>query len=47
MNIIEYRRLINKYPDFEKPEVFGMNENVNLIFKLTESKSVLTTILSI
>ncbi|CAK72703.1 unnamed protein product (macronuclear) [Paramecium tetraurelia] len=47
MNIIDYRRLINKYPDFEKPEIFGINENANLIFKQTESKTVLATILSI
>lgn len=33
MNIVDYRKLINKYPDFEKPELFGMNENANLIFK--------------
>ena len=47
MNIDGYRNLINKLPDFEKPEVFGMNENANITFKLTESKMALSTILSI
>ena len=39
--------MINNFPDFEKPEVFGMNENANITFKLTESKHSMETILSI
>lgn len=46
-NIEGYRNIISSYPDFEKPEVFGMNENANITFKLTESKTALATILSI
>lgn len=46
-NIDGYRGIIDRFPDFEKPEVFGMNENANITFKLTESKMALSTILSI
>jgi dynein heavy chain len=46
-NIDGYRSIINRFPDFEKPEVFGMNENANITFKLTESKMALNTMLSI
>ena len=46
-NIDHYRSIIQKLPDFEKPEVFGMNENANITFKLTESKHALATILSV
>lgn len=42
-----YKKFVDVFPDFEKPEVFGMNDNANITFKLTESKSALSTILSI
>ena len=27
-----YKKIIIKYPDFEVPEVFGMNDNENITF---------------
>lgn len=45
--IEDYKATIDRFPDFEKPEVFGMNDNANITFKLTESKQALATILAI
>lgn len=45
--IDHYKTVIDSFPDFEKPEVFGMNENANITFKLTESKHSMQTILSV
>lgn len=45
--IATYQAVVDLFPDFEKPEVFGMNDNANITFKLNESKLALDTILSI
>jgi dynein heavy chain len=37
-DIDHYKRIIDAFPNFEQPEVFGMNENANITFKLAESK---------
>ena len=37
-NLDGYKSIIDALPNFEKPEVFGMNENANITFKLSESK---------
>ncbi|KAL4466850.1 hypothetical protein ABPG74_010447 [Tetrahymena malaccensis] len=42
----DYKSLIEKYPAFESPEVFGMHENANITFQLKESKIALDTILN-
>ncbi|CAD8076520.1 unnamed protein product [Paramecium sonneborni] len=47
MNINGYRKMIKKYPDIDKPELFGMNENANIALKLNKSKKAIDIILSI
>ncbi len=42
-----YRNIIEKFPEYEQPEVFGMHDNANITFQLKESKKALDTILSI
>lgn len=42
-----YRNVIEKFPEYELPEVFGMHDNANITFELKESKNALDTILSI
>jgi len=27
-----YKNIINNFPDFEVPEIFGMNENANIAY---------------
>jgi dynein heavy chain len=46
-SIDQYREIIEKFPVFESPEVFGMHENANITFQLKESKVALDTILNI
>ena len=43
----DYRRFIDTLPSSDAPEVFGMHENANLTFKITESLSIINTILDI
>lgn len=38
--------MIERFPPFESPEVFGMHENANITFQLKESKIALDTILN-
>lgn len=47
MNINGYRKMIKKYPDIDKPELFGMNENANIALKLDKSKKAIDIILNI
>jgi len=42
-----YRGIIERFPEYESPEVFGMHDNANITFELKESKITLDTILSI
>jgi dynein heavy chain len=45
--VYDYRRFIDTLPSLDAPEVFGMHENANLAFKITESTSIINTILDI
>ncbi len=38
---------IQKLPNFEDPEVFGMHENANITYQNQESTKIMETILSI
>ncbi|EGR30170.1 hypothetical protein IMG5_139330 [Ichthyophthirius multifiliis] len=42
-----YRNIIENFPLFESPEVFGMHENANIAFQLKESRIALDTIAGI
>lgn len=46
-NLDFYRNIIEKFPEYEQPEVFGMHDNANIAFELKESKNALETILNI
>jgi len=46
-SIFQYREFIEKLPSDDPPEVFGMHENSNLLFKLKESSSIISIILDI
>jgi dynein heavy chain, axonemal len=42
-----YLEYINRLPNFEDPEVFGMHENANITYQNQESTKIMETILSI
>ena len=42
-----YKNYINKFPDYDSPEVFGMHSNANIALHLKDSKQAIETILSI
>ena len=46
-NIAEYVEYINSLPDIDPPELFGMNENADNAVQLTESISLIETVLSL
>jgi len=43
----DYRKFIDTLPAHDDPEVFGMHENANLSFKISESANILSIILDI
>ena len=48
MNHLEdYKKYIDTLPTNDDPEVFGMHENANLSFKISESAAILSIILDI
>lgn len=47
VSLEQYRLHVDKFPEYEQPEVFGMHDNANITFQLKESKNATETILSI
>lgn len=46
-NLKTYLEYIQKLPNFDDPEVFGMHENANITYQNQESTKIMETILSI
>ena len=41
----EYREYVQLFPTIEDPEIFGMNENANLVFQTKETNFFISTLL--
>jgi dynein heavy chain len=40
-----YQEFIHTFPLFDEPEIFGLNENANIIFQLQESNKIINSLL--
>ncbi|XP_075260085.1 dynein axonemal heavy chain 6-like isoform X4 [Convolutriloba macropyga] len=45
--IAEFREYIEDLPIIDNPEIFGMHENANLMFQITETNALVSTILNV
>lgn len=41
----EYKEYVQNFPTLEDPEIFGMNENANLVFQTKETQFFINTLL--
>jgi len=45
--IVEYRKYIDELPQSDEPEIFGMHDNANTAFQMSETNKMISTILEV
>ncbi|MCQ2820772.1 MAG: hypothetical protein MJ252_26230, partial [archaeon] len=46
-NLAEYRKYIPSLPSFDDPDIFGLNQNANIVYELKESNTLLNVLSNI